>query len=150
MTNNETGLRSLLLGSPLGGREDEVKIEHEIDRHLRGMLNLIPSVYGDTEPCRQAVMEVKTVLKMHDMACKRAMLLYGMSKEQEMCDYWNSRDDTDGSAELANDLNRRILPFVVPRFFKHSCQCPDAFVVMTLVMSEMWKGENLGNWPRAP
>lgn len=149
MQDEDPGLRSLLLGTPLGQREGEARIEKEMDRHLKGMVKLIPQVYGNTEPCRQAVAEVKAVLQMHDVMCKRAMLLYGMSKEREMCDHWRSRD-ADGSAALANDLQSRVLPFVVPRFFKHSCQCPDAFVVMTMVMSEMWKGECLGNWPRAP
>ena len=149
MASEGPGLRSLLMGTPLGQREGEGRIEKEVDRHLKGMIELMPHVYGNTEPCRQAVMEVNAVVKMHDIMCKRAMLLYGMSKEREMCDHWRSRD-ADGSAALANDLHSRVLPFVVPRFFKHSCQCPDAFVVMTMVMTEMWEGESLGNWPRAP
>lgn len=140
------GLRSLLLGTPLGHREGEPSIEREVDMHLKGMIELMPRVYGNTEPCKQAVVELNAVVDMKDMMCKRAMLLYGMSKESAMCDHWMSRD-ADGSAALANDLQGRVLPFVVPRFFKHGCQCPDTFVVMVMVVSEMWTGENLGNWP---
>lgn len=137
------------MGSPLGNREAEGVIEAEVNKHLNGLIELIPKVYGNTEPCRQAVAEVAAMAAMQDTMCKRAMLLYGLSKERDICEYWKSHD-ADGSAALAEDLHSRVLPFVVPRFFKHSCQSPDAFVIITMLLSEMWGGEKLGNWPRVP
>jgi hypothetical protein len=149
MEGDRIGLREILLGTSLGSREGEARVATEIDVHLNGLIKLIPKVYGNTEACKQAVMEVNTVVDMNNMACKRAMLLYGIATERQMCDYWGSRQ-ADGSAALAKDLHSRVLPFVVPRFFKHSCQTPDSFVVLSLVMSEMWQGEQLGNWPSVP
>ena len=146
MSVTKTELRDLLLGSHFGQREEDNSLEQEINKHLRGLIQLMPRVYGNTEPCKQAIREVKSVVDMRDMTCKRAMLLYGLSKERELCDYWRGSE----SATLADDLHNRVLPFVTPRFLKHCCQCPDAFVVICMVMAEMWKGEQLGNWPRAP
>ena len=33
------------------------------------------------------------------------------------------------------------------RCIRDSCQAPDAFVVLACILSEMWAGERLGNWP---
>jgi len=149
MQADGVGLREIILGTPLGGRDTEARVAIEMNRHLGGMVKLVPQMYGNTEACKQAVMEIKVLMSMNNVACKRAMLLYGIATERQMCDYWSSRQ-ADGSAALAKDLHSRVLPFVVPRFFKHSCQTPDSFVVLSLVMTEMWAGEQLGNWPCVP
>ena len=148
MEEESTGLRRLIMGKALGDRVGEDNIGEELNGHLRGMLDLIPKVYGDSEPTKQALCELRNVIKLESVACKRAMLLYGMSTERELCDHWKS-SQADGSAALAKALQSRVLPFVVQRFFKHSCQCPEAFVVLTMVLADMWEGEKLGNWPLA-
>lgn len=151
--NGQPGLKCLLLGAPLNERDDATKLEAQLDKqldvHLNGLIDLIPRVYGDTEACRQAVVEMQAVAQTRDAACKRAALLYGIAREREVRGYWSGHQ-ADGSAALANDLHSRVLPFVVPRFFKHSCQCPDSFVVFSMVLAEMWEGERLGNWPCSP
>lgn len=150
----ELGLRTLLMGSPLGGREEggEMNVASGIDSHLLGLVELLPKVYGDNEPCRQAVLEVGTVVDMTAtrkcIMCKRAMLLYALATEKEVCDHWKDRR-SDGSADLARDLNQRVLPFLTPRFFKHSCQSPDSFVTLAVMLAEMWQGEDLGNFRAA-
>lgn len=110
-------------------------------------------MYGDTDACKQAVLEVGTLIDMGSskqcVACKRAMLLYAIATESEISGHW-SESYSDGSAAMAKDLSERVLPFLVPRFFKHSCQAPEAFVVMSLVLSEMWGGEKLGNFGCSP
>ena len=140
------GLRKLLLGTPLGDREEEQEIKEELNEHLLGLLDLIPKSYGESDACKQAVIEVGRVVEMDSVACKRAMLLYALYAEKEVCDYWRS-SQTDGSSNLARDLKSRVLPFTCPRFFKNSCQAPETFVLLSMVMSEMWQGETLGNWP---
>jgi len=148
------GLRTLLLGTPLLGDRDEgeLKVAAGIDSHLLALVELLPKIYGDSEPCRQAVLEVGTVVDMTAtrkcMACKRAMLLYALATEKEVCDHWKDRR-SDGSADLARDLNQRVLPFLTPRFFKHSCQSPESFVMLTAMLAEMWQGEDLGNFRAA-
>lgn len=149
MGEQKVGLKELMLGSPLSIREDEEKIKEGLNKHLRGMLELIPKVYGNSEAAKQAVMEVKHVVEMDSIPCKRAMVLYGLFAEREICDYWSS-NQADGSAALAKDLQSRVLPFVTPRFFKHSCQSPETFVVLSMMLAEMWGGEKLGNWPNVP
>ena len=149
MQGGAVGLRDILLGAPLSARVGEAHAANDIDKHLYGLIRLMPRVYGDTEACKQAAAEVRAIVHANNIECKRAMLLYGISKERQMCDHWSSRQ-ADGSAALAKDLHSRVLPFVVPRMFKHSCQCPDSFVVLSVVLAEMWQGEMLGNWPRVP
>jgi|TARA_B110000967_G_scaffold144579_1_gene147979 hypothetical protein len=147
------GLRTLLLGTPLLGdrEEEELKIAASIDSHLLALVDLLPKVYGDSEACRQAVLEVGVVVDMTAnrkcMACKRSMFLYALATEKEVCDHWKER--SDGSADLARDLNQRVLPFLTPRFFKHSCQSPESFVVLAAMLAEMWQGEDLGNFRAA-
>lgn len=130
----------------MGDVETEKRVAGELNMHLEAMMELLPRVYGSTEPCKQAVFEIRKVVAMDSVLCKRAMFLFGLGTEQEMCDHWRGRQ-ADGSAALAQDLKSRVLPFVVPRFFKHSCQRPDAFLQATLMLAEMWHEEQLGNWP---
>ena len=140
------GLRSLLFGTCARDRES---VAEDLNAHLRGLAGLVAEVYGDTEPCRQAVAEINTIVNMAStrecIYCKRAMLLFGMHQEEELVAYW--ADYRDDSAELARDLASRVLPFIVPRFIKESCQEPQAFVTLALVLADMWEGERLGNWP---
>jgi len=141
-------LKELLLGTPLGNREGTEQITDELDQHLIAISELIPSVYGNSSSCKHAVMELRRVVDSDNIDGKRALLLYSLFAEPEICQYWKNYED--GSAELATDLRTRVLPFVVPRFFQHTCQSPDAFVTLTMVLAEMWQGEKLGNWPFSP
>ncbi len=143
------GLRNMLLGPPLD--EERPPVSAALDSHLLGMLELLPKVYGDDEECKQAVLEVGAVVDMDGakrecVACKRAALLYGLHHERALRHHWEGQH-ADGSAAMARDLATRVLPFVVPRFVRHGCQTPEVFVLLTLVLSEMWEGEQLGNWP---
>ena len=143
------GLRNMLLGTPLA--EERPPVAPALDSHLLGMLDLLPQTYGDDEACKQAVLEVGAVVDMDGakrecVACKRAALLYGLHHERALRDHWQDQH-ADGSAAMAQDLATRVLPFVVPRFVRHGCQSPEAFVLLTLVLTEMWPGEQLGNWP---
>ena len=110
---------------------------------------LLPRVYGENEECRQAVLEIRTVTEMSRSAegivCRRALYLYALSAEAEVCNYWKRHDDD--SRALATDLHERVLPFVVPRFIKQSCQNPHAFLVLVAMLAEMWPDETLGNFP---
>ncbi len=146
---SELGLRALLMGTPMGDREEEDRVVDALNSSLLGVVDLLPRVYGDNEPCRQAVLETGAIVDMDAskecVACKRAMLLYALYNEPDVRAHWARRRE-DGSAALARDLSTRVLPFIVPRFFKESCQVPEAFVLLALVMSDMWAGEQLGNW----
>ena len=146
-TEQPTDLRQLLLGSPLNQREAEQRIKEELNSHLQGLLELIPRVYGALDPAQQAIAEVRRVAELDNIPCKRAMLLYGLFAEQEVFEHFKS---SSKHCQLADDLKYRVLPFVFPAFFKESCQSPATFVLLTMMLAEMWGGETLGNWPSAP
>lgn len=147
MSRQRMELRDMILGVPLCAEERTEIIKEELNRHLYGLLELIPKLYGQSDAAKQAVMEVNRIVEMDSIACKRAMLLYGLFAEQEIFEYFNAFDK---DISLAGDLKRRVLPFVTPAFFKESCQTPDSFVVLSVMLAEMWGGETLGNWPNTP
>ena len=81
-----------------------------------------------------------------------AAVLFGLSKEPELLRYFSGQERSVHSGSepsFSEDMVQRVLPFVTPRFLRHSCQSPDAYVMACIVLSEMWCGEKLGNWPLA-
>lgn len=150
------GLRPLLLGPPLAERQDD-KTLTALDSHLEGVAQLLPQVYGNTEASKQAQMEFKRFLAMptdHDgVLCKRAALLFALRQEKELGAFFSAQERAvqgpSNEPTFAEDMRNRVLPFIFPRYVRNSCQTPDSFVVLACILSEMWTGERLGNWPLA-
>ena len=138
------GLRDMLFGFPLSSSTKIESMHSQINMHLYGLIELIPIVYGNTTACKQAVLEIKKLIQSDNIEGKRAVMLYSILHETEIRNYWNNNPDKD-STSLSNDLCNRVLPFLTPRFIKHNCQCPDSFVVFSMLLTEMWKEESLGN-----
>ena len=82
-----------------------------------------------------------------EAACKRAMILFALRREPEIMHAFVEHDKRLGNPKFADDMIHRVLPFVCPRFLNDSAQCPNRFVLLCLLLSEMWAGERLGNWP---
>lgn len=144
------GLREMLMGPPLNARDDDDGTTPDLTRlnleaHVAGLDELMGTVYGDTPACTQARTELGRVLKATEPEAvhgQRALLLFALHREPEV------RAALAGDTFTA-DMVERVLPFVTPRFFRHGCQAPDAYVTLCMVLNEMWLGEKLGNWPRA-
>ena len=143
-------LRELLLGPSLVERADAAPateaLADALDAELRAVLALLPQVYdGTTDSCLQAILEFERILALprdaDGIVCRRAALLFALAREPEIA----ARFDEP----LARDLHERVLPLLLPRFLRHSCQAPDAFVAGALVLAELWPDERVGNWPRA-
>ena len=143
----------MLMGPPISDRATDRTVT-ALESHIKGIKALLPKVYGASEECRQAQMEFQSILSFpanRDGAwCRRAALLFALSREKELADYFADQERKllgDGRPTYAEDMRDRVLPFVLPRYLRHSCQAPDTFVVLSLVLAEMWEGEVLGNWP---
>jgi hypothetical protein len=141
-------LRSALVGAPLSTRcSGWCDPTHaKLDAHLRGVIDLLPVSYGHSTSVAQACAELSHVVLLPDtttpnLACKRAALLFALHLEVEVQAYFSDEP-------FARDMYERILPFLMPRFLKHSCQSPEAFVQACVLLADMWEGEVLGNWPR--
>ena len=142
------------MGPPLTERSSDPTLT-TLDSHLEAVAELLPKVYGDSEASQQAQMEFRRFLGMepdHDgVLCKRAALLFALGREKELGVYLADQERTvqghDGRPTFAEDMKDRVLPFILPRYVRNSCQTPDSFVVLACVLSEMWAGERLGNWP---
>jgi len=150
------GLRPLLLGPPLTERERDPTLT-TLDSHLEAVAELLAKVYGNSEASQQAQMEFRRFLSMEadtdGVLCKRAALLFALGKEKELGAFFEQQErivqGEDGKPTYAQDMRDRVLPFILPRYVRNSCQTPDTFVVLATVLAEMWAGEKLGNWPRA-
>ena len=147
-------LKELLLGAPLNSRDrveaskdNNNKANVKLNQWMCALRELIPKIYGVNEASNQATLEFEIFEQLpgtHDgLMCKRAALLYALMHERELGPALGRKDP------LVRDMRNRVLPFICPRFLRGSCQTPDAFVVLSLVLSEMWAGERLGNWPEA-
>ena len=148
--SQEIGLRPLLMGPPLCGRDGCDETVSTIRAHLRGMCDLLPNIYGDTPASKQAKREIGEIAELKDsgaaeLACMRALLLYALFKEKEVKRHFVEQEAAVGTT-FAKDMAERVLPLLLPCFIRHSCQAPEAFVMSCLLMSELWAGETLGNW----
>ena len=147
------GLRPLLLGPPLTERGRNDPTAKCLTAHMSGLVDLLPKVYGDSTACTQAVCEVEALAKEPEspdvVVCKRAALLFALHKEKEIANYFVEQERKCGQGgTFAEDMRDRVLPFLLPRFLKNSCQTPDSMLMLAVMLHEMWEGEKLGNWPR--
>ena len=146
--SGSVGLRELLLGAPLSARTADGGGDPTLPAlgdHVEGVRALVARVYGGGEEAAQADLELRGVLARgaagpERAACHRAALLFALAHEAEVAAHYGP---------YARDLAERVLPFVTPRFVANSCQRPDAFVQLCVVLAELWGGEPLGNWPSA-
>ena len=152
---HRVGLRPLLLGPPLSDRETDHTLKG-LDSHVAGLPPLIGQIYGSSPAAAQAAAEINTIAQLapgkDEVACKRAAILFSLSKEPELLRYFSGQERSVHSGSepsFSEDMVQRVLPFVTPRFLRHSCQSPDAYVLWCIILNEMWRGEQLGNWPLA-
>ena len=141
--------RSVLLGPALCNRPEGMRdpAHARLNAHLRGLDEVLTVHYGRGAATKQALDELRKVAELPcttagNLACKRAAILFALHSEPVVQSYF-------ADEPFARDLYERVLPFLVPRFLKHSCQSPEAFVHACVLLADMWEGETLGNWPRA-
>lgn len=142
------------MGLPLSqrGAAADALERRDLDRHLAAVSALMPELYGDSEACQQAKMEMDLIVELDgedSTECKRAALLFALAREKELGLHLARAAEAAGAeadARLVEDLRERVLPFVFPRFLRNLCQTPDSLVVLSCVLSEMWAGETLGNY----
>jgi hypothetical protein len=159
--DRRVGLRPLLMGQSLLERDGDPTLT-TLDSHIEALADLLPKVYGSSEPAQQAEMEVRKLVQLSSdrdgVICKRAALLFALLREKEPVRYFADQEsallplDSPRPSEptFAEDMRERVLPFIVPRYLRNSCQAPDAFVTLACVLAELWPGEPLGNWPLPP
>lgn len=145
----DTTLREMLLGPPLSAPRPSVKeTDAALTWHVRGIPGVMAQAYGTaSEATREAGKEVAQIgnieASVEGICCKRALLLFALKREPEL-----KRHFERAEPELTNDLVERVLPFIDPAFLKYSCQAPESYVFLAVLLTEMFAGERLGNWPR--
>ena len=145
----DSTLRRMLLGPALNSDDRPCldRVDELLTRHLDGLPDVLEETFGaSNEATQEAVQDLRKLADLppsHDgVCCKRAALLFALRREPEVQEHFRRRDP-----ELANDLIDRVLPFIDPEFMRHSCQSPSSYVTLAIVLSQMFKGEKLGNWP---
>lgn len=136
-------LRWLLFGGSEKYRPGLKQETHAaLDACINGIIELLPRVYGDTMATQLAQLELRRVIAMRcnfGVSCKRAMLLFALSRERELRDFWKDAE----SRALADDLIDRVLPLIAPRFLSGSAQRPAEFTALALVLVDLWPTEKL-------
>lgn len=148
-------LRSVLLGPPLAERRDTTTLD-ALNVYISSVIELLPQVYGAGEATLQAQSEMQRIVSMppsmDGVLCKRAVLLFALCKEPEVGALFHGIDvgrgeGNGGTTTYSRDMVDRVLPFITPRFLRNSCQAPDSYVTLALLLKELWAGERLGNFP---
>lgn len=135
-------LRTLLFGAPLDPRAegDVGALVEELNACLRGILVLLESEVGPCQPLDQAKLEWGRLIAMRadfrGVAARRAALIFALHTLQAVRAHFAADEP-----ELVDDLERRVLPMVVPAFLAGMAQKPEALVLLTSTLAEMWPGE---------
>ena len=145
-TQQESLHYNLLFGAPLTARADAAEACAELDLALGTARAQLKAVFGpeENESANQVELEVGCISQLprdaNGLIARRAMLLFAF-REPEVAAAFD--------CQLARDLQTRVLPFFAPRFLRNSAQNPQAFLVAAATLCTLYRGERLGNWPRA-
>ncbi len=132
-------LRELLFGKPLSdrGEGDVAELDEELSACMHGVQDLFLTEVGEGEALQQAVLEWGRVSEhgasFQSIAAKRAALLFALHVFAEVRDHFRATD-----AELVADLEGRVLPLLMPRFVAELGQTPEALVVCTSLLVQLW------------
>ena len=142
-------LSSLLFGRPLSMRDHvEDALDTELARALddalaHAIVVLQQELSNVGEPLTQATHEWARVLKLPatfgGISARRACLLLALHREPTTRVRYARR-----APELVADLTERVLPITTPPFIAGMAQSPDAYVVLTTMLLELFPGEPLG------
>jgi hypothetical protein len=150
-------MRELIVGKPLSARgrdsgaraAEAAETAAALDAEIARVTAFVERVYPATEARTQAVCELSKTAQLpinpDGITCRRAVLLFATCREREVADQIHA---SESERAYARNLRDCVLPLITERFFAHSCQNPRSFVEAAAVLSEMWHGEQLGNWPR--
>ncbi len=135
-------LRTLLFGTPLAPRgEGEVlMLVEELNACLRGILVLLEVEVGPCAPLEQAKLEWGRLIAMEadyrGVAARRAALIFALHTLESVRLHFAEEEP-----ELVADLEQRVLPMLVPAFLAGMAQKPEALVLLTATLAELWPGE---------
>lgn len=144
-------LRTLLFGAPLEPRvEGDVRaLVEELNACLRGILVLLEAEVGPCPPLDQAKLEWGRLIDMEanfqGVAARRAALIFALHTLEAV-----RRHFAADEPELVADLEQRVLPMTVPAFLAGMAQKPEALVMLTSTLAEMWPGEAIKGTGEAP
>ena len=135
------------------GRRQIVEIHHPGD--IVGFPDIAfterTTVLRAAEDVRLCPFPKKDLDEVFKRAPQLAALLFALGKEKELGTFFSEQERViqgeDGTPTFSEDMKNRVLPFILPRYVRNSCQTPDSFVVLANVLAELWAGERLGNYP---
>jgi hypothetical protein len=153
MATVDDDLRALLLGPPLlSGEAGADAVCEALDRQIDRPRALVQRVYPvDAVDMAVATRELQYLRDLpidgaNELHCKRALLLVALHMEPEFA----QRFAAGAGGAMASDLCDRVLPAILPMYFRDMCQRPDVFVRMATVLHTMWAGEDLRHLSVAP
>lgn len=133
-------LDALLFGEPLTTRQGKSlsALGDDLDRALHGVVTLLGREVGPSAAYDQAALEWRRILASpHDyqgIAARRAALLFALHTLPAVRDHFAKDEPV-----LVADLERRVLPAVMPAFLAGMAQRPEGLVVMTSMLCHVWR-----------
>jgi len=141
-----SSLKTLLFGAPLHerGPGHVDALVAELNACLRGVLDSLAKEIGPCPSLDQATLEWRRLIDapggFEGVAVRRAALIFALHLMEAVRAHFAA----DEPAFVA-DLEARVLPVVVPGFLAGMAQKPEALVILTSTMCEMWQGVALGS-----
>lgn len=144
-------LSTLLGGRPLSERDadagPDAALADALDEALAHAMGVLSAeVAGVGDPLAQAQHEWERVAALPadfaGIAARRACLLFALHREPA-----TQRRYAEREPELVADLATRVLPVTTPPFIAGMAQSPDAYVVLTTLLLDLFPGEALGGAP---
>ena len=112
-----------------------------LDAVLGACMLALKEEVGEGAAFEQTKLEWSNVLKnvtadtVQGAVARRAALLLFLFKVPAVEAHYRRLEP-----ELVDDLMTRVLPLLIPRFVHNMGQTPDALVMSTIVLVDMWKG----------
>ena len=145
MQSAQGRLSTMLFGEPLTQRERGdglTRAGTELDRVLRAVVQLLGRETGPSQSYDQAALEwgriIESPYDYQGIAARRAGLIFALHMLPPVRQHFAKAEP-----ELVADLEKRVLPCVVPAFLSGMAQRPEGLVVMTSTLTSMWK-ESMG------
>lgn len=145
-------LYDMLLGPPITARTSPTPAQDAVGEQLERLCSILKHHHRPDNRLMQRVCSEVAAANATDpggllgATCRRALLLLAIHMEPSFSDAsistTNSKESGWQTSDAhLDDMQRRVLPLLVPRYLQGMCQEPDVFVNMAVVLLLMWRGD---------
>lgn len=145
------GIGELMFGKSLSQRTSDhaATCARSLERHVHGLSVLIEDIYGTDNSALALSEGLRNIARSHGgsltgVACMQAIVLYAMHNEEEVGDYFESREHPQSdkwTMSLCRTLRDKVLPTMVPTFANELFDDCGLFVDRCMCLATMFHAE---------